>query len=372
MKRKVNCCIAGLASIAFISAATLLADPAGAVADGASSGTSGSASSCSSSPASINAINGGGEAYTYASSTGDGGSVTFPVPPTGFSPVDASDADLALYGFPPRPTDPDALATWTKVMATYKTTVTPDLCWDSTSPTPSTVPALNATSSNWSGHLDLPSSGNSFVGASGQFRQPERLTESCSNTYESTWVGIGGDSARSDGSWGLLQDGTEYEPSGAPYAWFEWWGKDPDGTLTGKKYPFAITVTPGDLMWFETYYDQSSGETYFYAIDETTGEAQTGYAPNSQAWYDGRTSEWIAERPSYKSGNNEIPYDLQNFGEIDWTVGEYTLQNNATLKIAQAATRRNLTMMNGADELATATTLQGSGGQFESNFHHCS
>ena len=34
------------------------------------------------------------------------------VPPANFDPASASDSELSVYGFPPRPTDPAALAKW--------------------------------------------------------------------------------------------------------------------------------------------------------------------------------------------------------------------------------------------------------------------
>src|SRR5438093_8674568 len=51
----------------------------------------------------ITALPGGGASYNY---TVDGVSVSYPVPPQGFSPLAATDQQLSEYGFPPRPTDP--------------------------------------------------------------------------------------------------------------------------------------------------------------------------------------------------------------------------------------------------------------------------
>ena len=43
----------------------------------------------------------------------------FSGPPANFDPVSASDADLACYGFPPRPPGQENLAHWTKVMSLH-------------------------------------------------------------------------------------------------------------------------------------------------------------------------------------------------------------------------------------------------------------
>jgi hypothetical protein len=48
---------------------------------------------------------------------------TYPLPPAGFDPTKATQAELQEYGFPPRPrsTDPN-FQTWLRAMAAYKTT----------------------------------------------------------------------------------------------------------------------------------------------------------------------------------------------------------------------------------------------------------
>jgi hypothetical protein len=46
-------------------------------------------------------------------------------PPSAFSPATASDAELRCYGFPPRPTNPEALTLWTYAMQHAKTYVGP-------------------------------------------------------------------------------------------------------------------------------------------------------------------------------------------------------------------------------------------------------
>lgn len=56
----------------------------------------------------------GGTAYVY-DTNGDGvGDAWVNVPPSNFDAATASEADLERYGIPPRPTDPDALAEWSK------------------------------------------------------------------------------------------------------------------------------------------------------------------------------------------------------------------------------------------------------------------
>jgi hypothetical protein len=42
------------------------------------------------------------------------------VPPGGWAPVQASDEELKTYGFPPRPSDPDLLASWIRGWSGYR------------------------------------------------------------------------------------------------------------------------------------------------------------------------------------------------------------------------------------------------------------
>ena len=45
------------------------------------------------------------------------GITTFPAPPKGFDPVHAEDTELARYGIPPRPADPEGYAQWAQAMS---------------------------------------------------------------------------------------------------------------------------------------------------------------------------------------------------------------------------------------------------------------
>lgn len=73
-------------------------------------------------PSEVKSLPGGGEAYIYYI---DGVKNTFFVPPKGFNPLKATDAQLAEYGFQPRPIDEKLLAEWEDVMSHYKSTPIP-------------------------------------------------------------------------------------------------------------------------------------------------------------------------------------------------------------------------------------------------------
>jgi hypothetical protein len=57
---------------------------------------------------------------TYYDVDHDGSLTDVPTPPASFEPLLASDADLASYGFPPRPADGDSLASWSADLTGWK------------------------------------------------------------------------------------------------------------------------------------------------------------------------------------------------------------------------------------------------------------
>lgn len=64
---------------------------------------------------SVTDLPGGGATYNY--DMGHGVVAHMTMPPAGFDALTASDAQLAEYGFPARPTDPAQLATWEQAMS---------------------------------------------------------------------------------------------------------------------------------------------------------------------------------------------------------------------------------------------------------------
>jgi hypothetical protein len=64
----------------------------------------------------------GGKAYVYKNGLAQA------VPPAGFDPIRASSAQLARYGFPPRPRDPERLAAWVKRFSGIKEHASAGIC----------------------------------------------------------------------------------------------------------------------------------------------------------------------------------------------------------------------------------------------------
>lgn len=313
----------------------------------------------------------GGSDYEFT--TPDGEDLHMPQPPRGFKPLDATSAQRHRYGFPDPPSDDAKRAEWVTAMQAYVATDDPELCWNSAVPQPrlgslgGDASAGAATSGNWGGYVTKAASGNAYDEVSGQWRQPSRGT-SCPSSYESAWVGIGGYQTRSDGkSFGLIQDGTAYDPSGSPYAWWEYIGKNATGAGIGvAEQRFPLTVSPGDVIYADTTW--TNGFAQFEMENVTTGKAVGIGLSLSSAYYDGRNAEWIIERPTIA---NSLP-SLQNFGSIRFAQAKVRNSLGNWRYISQTSEQYNVTMVNGANDLATSSALSGeNGGVFTSTYVHC-
>lgn len=241
------------------------------------------------------ALPGGGYAYTYAESSGGVTSVTDLVPPAGFNPMAATDAQLDEYGFPPRPTDLHGLEIWQSEMSRWTGAVRPE-------PYDVAVPSVHfdtITSRNWAGYAVSGSHGT-YTHAEAWYNEPSISGSQCSNPAEGTWAGIGGEW---DGY--LAQNGTAHNawPIGDHQSWWEL--VPGDGA-----HPRTLYGTPGwqfdaSTRWYGSgyrfyYYDSYSGKTD--AVDVGTCE------------YGGTSAEAIVERP----GN--LNNGLSNFGT--WQVNQ--------------------------------------------------
>jgi hypothetical protein len=318
----------------------------------------------------------GGEIYTYPTPIG---TVTEPVPPAGFQPLQATDEQLALYGFPARPTDPDALAAWTSLLSAYQTSSPPSQCWNLNAPvadfkqsSDGIQPLVVAydTSPNWGGYVAEPSSSNLFKGVAGEYHQPPRKSTSCTNARQSEWVGLGGYGTFSNGGFGLIQDGTEFDTSGSPYGFYEWIGSNSaGGATTGvAAQHFSIGVGVGDHIYVSTTYAPSTGIATFYIENQTTGTQQTFKAKTAQ-WYDGSTTDWIVERPGPFGGQ---PGHLQNFNSVSWTGAEAFNTANDWVYLDSTHEQINITMkQNGTTFAQTGGVGGANGGAFTTTWEHC-
>ena len=243
------------------------------------------------------------------------------VPAAGFSPLLAPDAQLAFYGFRPRPADPAMLATWTRRYQGFTAPAKPGLCVrDALSN------AVSDPKFNWSGPETNSGSGNSFddthgfTSAAADFTQPGFTADCQHNSALSIWSGIGGDPSTlsSGGQAALVQTGTESDGdiSSPITAWWERIGLDGSDS---KQMSFQyFSVTPGDYMSTYTNYNvygTSGGNVQLSMYDQTTGHSDAMYFddPNYNYW-SSTTAEFINERTSFGG----VYPDLRDYDHTDW------------------------------------------------------
>jgi hypothetical protein len=286
------------------------------------------------------------------------GVIIRPPPPPGFNPLSASDAELALHGFPPKPDaskHPEAYAYWSKLVSTAKTRIAPVLQQtniyhkpaqnlgraDGTAvkPEPSArlsepSNAISTTSTNWSGFADYDPSGPflgnySYVFAEWTIPFAQQAFGTCTGNWEysSQWPGFDGFN-----SGDVLQAGSEADAlcSGGTrsqfYAlWFEWY---PNASVRISNFP----INPGDLIGVEVWYSTGSTHGGAYLVDLTTQQSTTiGFNPPSGTIFQGSSVEWIVEAPTVGGGQSA----LMNYTATPWnyafavsgTTGSYYLPN---------------------------------------------
>src|SRR5580704_1382701 len=262
------------------------------------------------------------------------GVYTFPAPPTGFNPLNATDTELASYGFPPRPSkveDPLNYSQWVRAMGAAKVRWNGKLRDMGASNGPAkpahapegAAPAAEGTSAtpgttyyyNWSGIANTNKNtkwkaSTSFYYVISSFNVPavQPPFGTCDGGYdwEVSWNGIDG---FSNGD--VLQGGSSSQVycSGGSVSkyycgWVEWY----------PSYPILceFNVNPGDDFYVESYSPSGGYNTgYVYIEDETTLQ----YGTYSLAWLNGpalvgNSAEYIVERPCCRSGND---YPLANY-----------------------------------------------------------
>lgn len=242
-------------------------------------------------------------------------------PPANFDPLSASDAQLAQFGFPPRPdaaTAPDRYAVWKKLVTAPQRRLQPTLEHTTihngrarlVSPGGG-VPGLarnarsgiandaaSVTTMNWSGYavVDGADPFQSGTTVYGEWVVPvaQQAVGACTGNwaYSSEWVGIDGFTS-SD----VLQAGVEVDAfcsSGATRAfysaWYEWY-PDVETRITN------LPVAPGNIIAVEVW---NSGPTQgnAYIVNYTTQQS-VSLAFNAPAGTSlvGDSVEWIVERP---------------------------------------------------------------------------
>lgn len=230
------------------------------------------------------------------------------VPPFGWSPVTATDAQLDAFGFPARPTDPAERAAWTSEWKHYVGTAAPTLC--------AVADRFFGSSPAWAGMELATTTRNAYFTASGRFTEPTFVAACPHASDHPIWVGLGGDP---DYEASLIQTGVEVDQTGLndDYGWYEVIF-DVNHIDSDADFPIKIpswAVNAGDDIRAAVQYQtpgqagNSTGKVTTTLFDITTGiaappEVLTEW--NGLPIYDyvtGRTAEWVDERGFTTSSN---------------------------------------------------------------------
>ena len=317
----------------------------------------------------------GGTISTY---TFPNGSVlTVPTPPAGFDPLTASDAELALYDFPARPTDATDLADWTRAMAAYTSDLPPanSMTFDGVASN-----FHDQSSYNWSG-FDQGTQGlqnTNYIGVKGEITVPSFSGTSCQDSYPGqnglgAWVGLGGTPSNGVGS-PLVQEGiecgsplqyslTSSELTSAVSAFRPFFEFVPDFTPTNSEIQFnpiafcgqlTWTIPAGDIVYMNMGYETGPQIANFFLEDLTTGTTHSCSENAVSLWsFDGNTADWIVESPEFNLSGQLEPSTPADFGAVPFTdvnsesgsTGTWSqlVAANST-KYYQSATTQNLSL----------------------------
>jgi hypothetical protein len=247
--------------------------------------------------------------------TGVEGVRGFPEAPRSFDAIRASDIDLARYGLPPRPHEPESLARWQAAMAAgAQRSHEPirkmplyagpaQLARSARSAVAGATPNRTQTN-NWSGavsFINVPTydPARSFSQATAQFTVPSAQAafapgggNVCSGqTMTVGWIGFDGFNSSDvlQGGWFAQEscaDGTINPPTYC--LWAEWYPMTP--------ILCQMSANPGDVVFTEVW-NTSAMQGYVYVQDLTTNLSQTVALTCTCSLF-GNSVEYIVERPS--------------------------------------------------------------------------
>lgn len=223
------------------------------------------------------------------------------VPPLGWSPVRATDAQLKAFGFPARPKDPAGRAAWVSEWSHYVGTAAPGLC--------AVTDRIFDSSPNWSGMELATSTRNSYFSVSSRFTQPTFVSVCPHASDHPIWAGLGGDPAYEAS---IIQTGTEVDQSGlnVDYGWYEII-HDVNNPIIGAEDPVKFTswvVNAGnDVRASVTYLSPGAAGNTSGQVTISLFNISTGLAAPTQvidywnglpiySYVTGRTAEWVDER----------------------------------------------------------------------------
>jgi Peptidase A4 family len=295
------------------------------------------------------------------------------VPPAGFDPVAASDAQLDAYGFPPRPDAtkaPGPYALWKTVVTRPVTRIVPQLQATKAVNGPEKMAAegqrlangsVGATSGNWSGYVvtagsDPFKADKTYIFASFTVPVAQQAFGRCSSSavHASEWIGIDG-----SGSADVLQAGIKTsatcksgKTTGSYVAWYEWF---PEDEIDIKNFH----IYPGDVIYVYVW-NKSSTEGHYFLEDVTTNKSSSlSFKAPKGTHLVGNSAEWIVERPSI--GGKDAT--LANYVAQAWLACHVLLHDGTVYSSADVngGNSESLTMTDDKKDISFADTTANDG-----------
>jgi hypothetical protein len=265
-------------------------------------------------------------------------------PPAGFDPLTAPDAQLACYGFPPRPTDPGKLGAWQDVVQHSQHYIVPGIDTAVTAAPAASVYRTVHThwdTANgdwpWSGYAMTAYHNPGWTNLKWNYVQGEWIAPSghvyCQangdGAVDIPWVGLGGDAWQGEyGGTSIIQGGTQTKnayPSPTVIFFWEDYPAKPQ-TLS----PFNPPVAAGDSVFVEASYNGNQTTSFFFQDNSTSDYTSfTVSTPN----VDLSSAEFINEdQPSSWDFVNfgSIPYQLESASGTWGSSNQYSISKDLT------------------------------------------
>jgi hypothetical protein len=238
----------------------------------------------------------------------------FKSPPEQFDPLEASDRELVLYGYPARPDredQPDLYRRWAWIVTRPATVIEPQFAVTNQGHAPGHKYGLPA-GNGWAASIAWAPKDDAFSFVSGQWNVPNIAAPKPGNCICSAWVGIDGanDDPLGRESTDILQAGTTHMGIAfgpailhASYAWFEWYPADP---VTIPNFPVAAGDTMHCLICV-----YSPTEAFIFLLN-LTSQVRTSFvkiAPK-KVELTGNSAEWVVECPVSSNMN------LARYGDV--------------------------------------------------------
>jgi hypothetical protein len=299
--------------------------------------------------------------YKYQYS--DGSMMEVPVPPSEFDPFAASDSELKILGIPERPSIEPDLMEWEALMATYSNPTAPKV--HDTGVSSATAKYGTMWGKSWGGYFvgAKQTFSSKYVAVKGNFVVPYVASACDGQRRVAAWVGLGGVDEVNTSSlvqqgmgWcNPLVDGNTPLPLWQPFTEFAE-TEMPKGFCGYTDWYFS----PGDVIYNNMSYQQSTNKAYFYMQNQTTGVVHFCNITHPQGWtFNGATAEWIVEQ--LHIGNDY--FYLANYGSLTFTNAQAELGSNSTwVTIASQAETKSVTGIQEIGSFTQVPTLLGANG----------